>query len=151
MNTNHLLPCIVDPVPSCAVWAGIFTGIDAMQGAPISVRTWGFYASGLWLYHASICPMEAIHGRRSALQYVSLLRYSFWLFFSVLAKSVFILFLSNVVAGGVMGYVGVSTGRLGVPFVNPYHLYTFRNPAIIGGAIYGALGGALAMLGGKSI
>jgi hypothetical protein len=73
------------------------------------------------------------------------------LFFSILAEPVFVLFLSNVVAGGVMGYVGVSTGRLGVPFVNPYHLYTFRNPAIIGGAIYGALGGALAMLGGKSI
>ncbi len=50
-----------------------------------------------------------------------------------------------------MGYVGVSTGRLGVPFVNPYYLYNFRNPAIIGGAVYGALGGALAMLGGKSI
>ncbi|KAL7430243.1 hypothetical protein ACHAXH_001287 [Discostella pseudostelligera] len=125
MNTKHLLPCIIDPIPSCAVWAGIFTGIDAMQGAPLSIRTWGFYASGLWLYHASICPMEAIHGRRSALH--------------------------NVVAGGVMGYVGVSTGRLGVPFVNPYYLYNFRNPAIIGGAVYGALGGALAMLGGKSI
>ncbi|KAL3757233.1 hypothetical protein ACHAWU_002214 [Discostella pseudostelligera] len=125
MNTKHLLPCIIDPIPSCAVWGGIFTGIDAMQGAPLSIRTWGFYASGLWLYHASICPMEAIHGRRSALH--------------------------NVVAGGVMGYVGVSTGRLGVPFVNPYYLYNFRNPAIIGGAVYGALGGALAMLGGKSI
>lgn len=50
-----------------------------------------------------------------------------------------------------MGYVGVSTGRLGVPFVNPYYLYNIRNPAIIGGAVYGALGGALAMLGGKSI
>jgi hypothetical protein len=65
--------------------------------------------------------------------------------------SIFVNFLSNVVAGGVMGYVGVSTGRLGVPFVNPYYLYNFRNPAIIGGAVYGALGGALAMLGGKSI
>lgn len=72
MNTKHLLPCIIDPIPSCAVWGGIFTGIDAMQGAPLSIRTWGFYASGLWLYHASICPMEAIHGRRSALQYVTL-------------------------------------------------------------------------------
>jgi hypothetical protein len=35
--------------------------------------------------------------------------------------------------------------------VNPYYLYTFRNPAIIGGAVYGALGGALAMFGGKPL
>ncbi len=61
------------------------------------------------------------------------------------------LFRSNIVAGGVLGYVGVSTGRLGVPFVNPYSLYSFRNPAVIGGAVYGAIGGALAMLGGKAI
>jgi hypothetical protein len=50
-----------------------------------------------------------------------------------------------------LGYVGVSTGRLGIPFVNPYSLYSFRNPAVIGGAVYGAIGGALAMLGGKAI
>ena len=50
-----------------------------------------------------------------------------------------------------MGYVGVSRGVMGVPFVNPYHLYSFRNPAIIGGAVYGAMGGAMAMLEGKTI
>lgn len=73
------------------------------------------------------------------------------LLLNIFIYSVFSYFLSNVVAGGIMGYVGVSTGRLGVPFVNPYYLYNIRNPAIIGGAVYGALGGALAMLGGKSI
>ena len=56
---------------------------------------------------------------------------------------------SNVAAGGTMGYIGVSLGKLGVPFVNPYTLYNFRNPALIGGAVYGAMAGAMATLGGK--
>ena len=51
MNTKHLAPCMIDPIPSCGVWAGIFTGIDAMQGAPLSLRKFGFYAVGLWSYH----------------------------------------------------------------------------------------------------
>ena len=68
MRTDHLFPCMLEPIPSCAIWGGIFTGIDAMQGAKLSLRTWGTYAAGLWCYRASICPMEAIHGRRSVLQ-----------------------------------------------------------------------------------
>ena len=60
-------------------------------------------------------------------------------------------FGSNVAAAGTLGYVGVSRGTLGVPFVNPYHLYTFRNPAIIGGAVYGAIGGAMALFEGKTM
>ncbi len=72
MRTDKLLPCMIDPIPSCAIWAGIWTGIDAMQGAPLSIRTWGFYAGCFWCYRASICPMEAIHGRQSVLQWVVL-------------------------------------------------------------------------------
>lgn len=49
------------------------------------------------------------------------------------------------------GYIGITKGMLGVPFMNPYQLYTFRNPAIIGSAIYGAIGGAMALVEGKSI
>ncbi|KAL9190788.1 hypothetical protein ACHAXT_000494 [Thalassiosira profunda] len=123
MRTGHLVPCIIEPLPSCAVWAGIFTGIDAAQGAPLSVRTWGFYTGALWSYHALVCPMEAIHGRRSCLH--------------------------NAASGFILGYIGVSRGMLGVPFVNPYTLYSMRNPALLGGAIYGALGGTLAAVGGK--
>lgn len=126
MKTNHLAPCIIEPIPSCAVWAGVFVGIDAMQhGTPLSIRTWGVYAGGLFAYHAMVCPMEVIHGRRSALH--------------------------NVAAGGTLGYIGVSLGKLGVPFVSPHFLYTVRNPAIIGGAVYGVMGGALAALGGKPV
>jgi len=108
MKTNHLVPCVLNPIPSCAVMAGIFTGIDAMQGAPLSIRTYGFYAVSLWTYHALVCPMEAIHGRQSALH--------------------------NAASGGMLGYIGVSRGMLGVPFINPHLLYGYRNPAIIGGA-----------------
>jgi hypothetical protein len=49
------------------------------------------------------------------------------------------------------GYIGIVKGILGVPFINPYHLYTFRNPAIIGSAIYGAIGGTMALVEGKTI
>lgn len=58
---------------------------------------------------------------------------------------------SNVVAGASFGYIGVSRGVLGVPFMNPYQLMAFRNPALIGAAVYGVLAGGLATLGGKSI
>ena len=68
MRTDHLVPCLVEPIPSCAIWGSLFAGIDvAQRGAPF-LRTWGFYAGGLSLYHATVCPMEVIHGRRSSLQ-----------------------------------------------------------------------------------
>jgi hypothetical protein len=50
-----------------------------------------------------------------------------------------------------LGYIGIAKGILGVPFINPYQLYTFRNPAIIGSAVYGAIGGAMALLEGKTL
>lgn len=31
MNTRHLAPCLIDPIPHCAVMGGIFHGFDAMQ------------------------------------------------------------------------------------------------------------------------
>jgi hypothetical protein len=31
-------------------------------------RNFGLYAGELWCYRASMCPMEAIHGRQSLLQ-----------------------------------------------------------------------------------
>ena len=86
----------------------------------------GFYSGGLYAYHAMICPMEAIHGKRSSLH--------------------------NVASGATMGYIGVTRGILGVPFVNPYDLHSgTRNPGLIGAAVYGVIGGALATLGGKPV
>lgn len=126
VNTQHLAPCLIEPIPSSIVMGGIFHGFDGLQGAPLSLRMWGFYAGGLWMYHAMICPMEVIHGRRSSLH--------------------------NVASGGILGYIGVQRGVLGVPFVNPYILYGSRfPPGVIGGAVYGLMGGVLATLGGKQL
>ena len=55
---------------------------------------------------------------------------------------------SNVAAGSILGYIGVSRGMVGVPFIQQIY---FRNPALIGGAVYGVLGGLLAVFGGKQI
>jgi hypothetical protein len=51
----------------------------------------------------------------------------------------------------VLGYVGVSHGRLGIPFVDYSMFYRYPNlrPPVVGAAVYGALGGCFAMLGGK--
>ncbi len=43
--------------------------------------------------------------------------------------------MHNVAAGGILGYVGVSRGRLGVPFVSPYFLYGMRYPGLVGAAV----------------
>lgn len=69
--------------------------------------------------------MEAIHGRQSALH--------------------------NVLSGAVLGYVGVSHGRLGIPFVDHSMFYRHPNlrPPVVGAAVYGGLAGCFAMLGGK--
>ncbi|KAL7553816.1 hypothetical protein ACHAWF_017153 [Thalassiosira exigua] len=125
MNTNYMIPCILNPIPSCAIWAGIFHGIDAIQGARLSIRTWGVYTGSLVTYHALMCPMEVIHGKQSA-----------W---------------HNVAAAGSLGFLGVSSGKLGVPFLSPYLLMSFRPPApaFIGATVYGAMGGCLAAFGGK--
>jgi hypothetical protein len=78
-----------------------------------------------YVYNTLQCPMEAIHGRQSAFH--------------------------NVLSGAVLGYVGVSTGRLGIPFVDFTLFYRHPNlrPPVVGAAVYGGLAGCFAMLGGK--
>ncbi|KAL7463644.1 hypothetical protein ACHAXS_004000 [Conticribra weissflogii] len=125
-KTDYIQYCVIEHIPPSVVWGGIFHGIDCVQGARFALRTWGIYSGGILAYHSLICPMEAFHGRQSALH--------------------------NVASGAIFGYVGVSRGLLGVPFINPQFLYGGRfPPSIIGGAVYGTMGGALAMLGGKRI
>lgn len=125
-KSNYIVDCCADHVPSSVIGGGIFHGIDVIQGVPFSLRSWGMYSGGIFAYHALICPMEAFHGRRSSLH--------------------------NVASGAIFGYIGVSRGFVGVPFINPYMLYGSRlPPGLVGGAIYGAMGGALAALGGKPV
>jgi len=59
--------------------------------------------------------------------------------------------MHNAIAGATVGFLGVSRGVIGVPFINPWQLHSMRSPALIGAAVYGAMGGALAAIGGKPI
>lgn len=62
--------------------------------------------------------------------------------------------LHNGIAGATLGYIGVSAGRLSVPFVSPTTFYQNPrlNPGIVGGAVYGGLAMAMAtFLGGKPL
>jgi hypothetical protein len=73
------------------------------------------------------CPMELIHGRQSSLH--------------------------NFIAGGTLGYLGVTSGRLGIPFIDPYTLYRYPmlSPGTVAFGVYGGMGMALATLGGKRL
>lgn len=111
----------------------------------------GYYSAFIYGYNIIQCPMEIIHGRQSSLH--------------------------NVAAGGLLGYIGVTRGGMGVPFVSPYFLYGTRHPGLIGAAVvrnkffcmeslchatifvpnllcvlqYGGIGGVLATIGGKPL
>ena len=61
-------------------------------------------------------------------------------------------YLSNAASAGTLGYLGVSRGIVGIPLINPYLAYSFRYPALLGGAVYGGLFGCIAFfLEGKPI
>lgn len=85
----------------------------------------GVYFGGLYAYNAMQCPMEAIHGRPSLIH--------------------------NILSGGILGYIGSATGRLGVPFVDQQLFWRYPNlsPHMMSFAIYGAITGVLASFGGK--
>ncbi len=87
----------------------------------------GTYFGGIYCYHALQCPMEAIHGRPSL-----------W---------------HNIVSGGTIGFLGVASGRFGVPFVS-VEMFRYRygiSPPVAAFGIYGTISGVLAgALGGKS-
>ncbi len=104
----------------------VFSALDVVTtGAKLTPRGIASYAAFIYTYNAIQCPMEEIHGRKSAMH--------------------------NVLAGGLMGYIGVSRGVIGVPFVNPNFFFqhpTLR-PEMVAFAVYGGLGGCFAMLGGK--
>ena len=81
--------------------------------------------AGIYVYNAMQCPMEAIHGRQSL-----------W---------------HNVISGGILGSLGVSSGRIGIPFISHsvFYNYPSLSPPIVAFAVYGGITGALASLSGK--
>jgi len=122
--------CLLSPIQPSAVGAIIFSALDVFQGVPlervIKPRALGTYFGGLYMYNAMQCPMEAFHGRPSLLH--------------------------NIISGGTLGYLGVASGRLGVPFVSPemlFYRYGIR-PEFTAFAVYGGMAGLLAgVLGSK--
>ena len=87
----------------------------------------GRYVGFLYLYRALQCPMEAIHGRQSLLH--------------------------NILSSATIGYVGVTRGWLGIPFVDQYIFYRYPSlrPGTVGFVVYGAIGGAFGALSGKKL
>lgn len=112
---------------SSVIMGGVFSAIDVARGAPFTPQGVASYVAFIYTYNAIQCPMEEIHGRRSAIH--------------------------NALAGGMMGYFGVNSGRIGIPFIDHNFFYRFPmvRPPMMAFAVYGGIGGGLAMLGGKPI
>lgn len=117
--------CLADPIMPSVIMGSLFTGLAIAQGFPFTPRLIGLNIGALYIYSILPCPMEAIHRRQSSLH--------------------------NAAAGGILGFIGVSRGILGVPFVNPYYVYRnpILSPPLLGAAVYGGMGFAFASLGGK--
>jgi len=120
--------CFTHPIGPAVVVGGAFTAFDVLaQGQRFSPNLAMTNIGGLYMFWALQCPMEAIHGRQSSLH--------------------------NFLSGATIGYLGVSVGRLGVPFVD--HTFFYRNPQIsppiAGALVYGAIAGGFATLGGKPL
>eukprot|EP00548_Thalassiothrix_antarctica_P002264 CAMPEP_0194138438 /NCGR_PEP_ID=MMETSP0152-20130528/8220_1 /TAXON_ID=1049557 /ORGANISM="Thalassiothrix antarctica, Strain L6-D1" /LENGTH=109 /DNA_ID=CAMNT_0038835877 /DNA_START=106 /DNA_END=435 /DNA_ORIENTATION=+ len=108
------------------VYGALFAGFDAFQGVPLQQAMHptvvGRYMAGIYVYNVSTCPMEAIHGRQSLLH--------------------------NFLSAGVIGFVGVSRGMLGIPFLQNYHI---SNPPVAAFFVYGSIASAFSALGGKRL
>jgi hypothetical protein len=100
-----------------------------MEGQKLTPRLAMLNMGGLYLYNALICPMEAISGRPSAIH--------------------------NALSAGTIGYIGVATRQLGIPFVSPHYYYSYSSvvsPPMMGAAAYGTMALLLVTtLGGKPL
>eukprot|EP00808_Paulinella_micropora_P029575 g2597.t1 len=78
----------------------------------------------IYVYSTMVCHMEVMSRRRSLLH--------------------------NVLAGGTIGFVGVTQGLLGIPFY--YQLSRFRlSPPVAGAVAYGGIGGVMGIISGKHL
>jgi hypothetical protein len=92
--------------------------VKSNQIVPAVGRAFAF----IYTYNLIQCPLEAIHGRKSAVH--------------------------NAIAGGSLGYIAVARGLAGIPFINATHFYRYPqlSPALIGGGMYGSIAGCLGLL-----
>lgn len=127
MISSYQKDCFTKPIPSAVVMGGVFSAFDVAMGQRITPKSVGSYMAFIYTYNAMQCPMEEIHGRRSALH--------------------------NAISGGIIGCIGVTTHRIGIPFIDPHtlHRYPFVPPGMAAFCVYGGLGLGLAMLGGKPL
>ena len=101
-------------------------GISVFQGAPLTPQLAATNIGFLYAYGALHCPLEELTGRQS-------LMHSF-------------------AVGGLLGYLGVASGSVGIPFNLEYTFRSNRIPVALGGAlVYGGIGAAVAALQGKSL
>eukprot|EP00568_Trieres_chinensis_P001266 CAMPEP_0183309518 /NCGR_PEP_ID=MMETSP0160_2-20130417/25392_1 /TAXON_ID=2839 ORGANISM="Odontella Sinensis, Strain Grunow 1884" /NCGR_SAMPLE_ID=MMETSP0160_2 /ASSEMBLY_ACC=CAM_ASM_000250 /LENGTH=136 /DNA_ID=CAMNT_0025473559 /DNA_START=13 /DNA_END=423 /DNA_ORIENTATION=- len=126
-SSLHYQQCLTGPVVPSIMTGGVFSAIDAFSGHKVTMRSVGMYAGGIYVYNIVQCPMEAIHGRQSAIH--------------------------NVTAGALLGYIAVSSGALGIPFVDQtlFWRHPRLSPPIVGAGVYGTMGGLFAALGGKRL
>jgi hypothetical protein len=127
MISSYQQNCLVKPIPSAVVMGGVFSAFDVAMGQRITPKSVGSYMAFIYTYNAMQCPMEEIHGRKSALH--------------------------NALSGGIIGFIGVTNNRIGIPFIDPNTLYRypFVSPGMAAFAVYGGLGLGLAMIGGKPL
>ena len=117
--------CLSAPVFPSVLFGGAFTALEVARGFPFSPQLALLNVGGIYMYNALTCPMVAIHGRESAIH--------------------------NTLSGAILGYIGVKSYNLAVPFVEPS--FFWRNPQIpkplVGALMYGGIGTAFALLGDK--
>lgn len=123
---RHTINCATHAVVPAAMWGGGFTALHVAQGGHFTPQLLAANVGFLFAYSALQCPMEELHGRRSLLH--------------------------NCISGGALGYAGVQSGALGIPFGHmlPPALYRMR-PPVAGAVMYGALAAALGTLSGKPL
>lgn len=118
----HLRRGFVAPVMSGIFFGLALTARDASQARYTMSRTVS-YAAGAYAYRAMQCPMEAIQGGQSKVH--------------------------DFIAAGIVGYVGVTSGRYRVPWLYETVLHKRFPLGISTFWIYGLLGTTLALLAEK--
>lgn len=125
MNVTYQKHCLSEPMIPSAMFGGLFTGLSVVQGAPLTPQLAAMNIGGIYLYNAIQCPMVALHGRESAAH--------------------------NVLSAGLLGYIGTQSFNMSVPFVGED--FFWRNPQfsrpMVAFGIYGGIGAAFAIMGGK--
>mmetsp|Transcript_31137 Transcript_31137/g.29982 ORF Transcript_31137/g.29982 Transcript_31137/m.29982 type:complete len:130 (-) Transcript_31137:313-702(-) len=125
-SLNYQKHCLTEPVLPSIMFGGVFSALDTMRGIPFTPQGVVVYVGGIYVYSALQCPMEAMSGGRKS-----------W--------------MHNVLSGGTLGYLGVQSGRMGIPFVGSRFLYRYPqlSPPMVAFAVYGGMGGLFAAIGGK--